>query len=166
MTKGGSNVITILHGNLLEAVADLYINPVNTVGVMGAGVAKAFKLKYPDMYQDYRKACSKGQVYVKVEGNKIKYKPHVWIHPKRQFLIINLPTKTHWKYPSRYEYIVAGLLWIRNNFDKLQRALGRPIKTIAMPFVGCGLGGLSKHKVLRLIANYLYDLCDINIYTL
>ena len=45
-------MITILHGNLLEAVADLYVNPVNTVGVMGAGVAKAFKLKYPDMYQD------------------------------------------------------------------------------------------------------------------
>ena len=150
-------MIEVIPGDILKAKADIFVNPVNCVGVMGAGVAKAFKQRFPDMFEDYRNACKQGKVYIKIENYKIRYRPHVWIHPSREFIILNLPTKTHWKYPSIYEYIKAGLLWIQKNFYNLEKALGRRIETIAMPFIGCGLGGLDKNTVLRLIVKYLYD---------
>ncbi len=157
-------MIVLLPGNILEARADILVNPVNTVGVMGTGVAKLFKQKFPRMYESYRRACLQGKIYIKIVDGKIKYRPHVY--KQDDFLIINLPTKTHWKYPSKYEYIIAGLRWIKVNFDKLSRFLGRSIKTIAMPFIGCGCGGLSPRKVLEIIVKELYDLpCDIYVYS-
>jgi len=150
--------VEIVKMSIFESNADVLINPVNCVGVMGAGVAKQFKQHFPQMYESYRKACQQGQVYVRVKGSKVRIKPHVWIHPSRKFVILNLPTKTHWKDPSKYEYIIAGLLWLRKNYFKLSKALGRPIKTIAMPWLGCGLGRLDKQKVLEIIVKTLYDL--------
>jgi len=154
--------IEIVKTSIFETNADVLINPVNTAGVMGAGVAKQFKQRFPQMYQAYRKACQQGQVYIYLNGSKVRIKPHVWIHPQHKFIILNLPTKTHWKYPSQYEYVIAGLLWLRKNYNKLCNALGREIKTIAMPWIGCGLGGLNKQKVLEIIVKTLYDLpCNI-----
>jgi len=106
------------------------VNPVNCVGVMGAGAAKQFKQLFPKMYDDYRGACIEGRVYV-ISGSKIRYRPHTWLHPSRRFLILNLPTKIHWKQPSRYEYIAAGLNWIRANFSELCKLIGRQVRSIA-----------------------------------
>ncbi len=158
-------MIVVEHGDLLKAEADILVNPVNTVGVMGAGLAKQFRERFPKMFEDYRRACKEGKVYIKVENGKIRYRPHVYL--EESFIILNLPTKTHWKLPSRYEYVIAGLRWIRVNYEKLSKLLRKPIRKIAMPFLGCGCGGLSRRKVLELIIRELYDLpCDIYIYTL
>lgn len=158
-------MIVLLHGDLLEAKADVLVNPVNTKGVMGKGIARQFKQRFPRMYESYRRACLRGEVYIKIINGKLKYKPHVY--KQDDFLIINLPTKTDWRLPSRYEYVVAGLRWIKVNFDKLSKFLGRPIETIAMPLLGCGCGGLNKQRVFEIIVKELYNLpCDIYIYSL
>ncbi len=97
-------MIVVKYGDLLKAKADILVNPVNTVGVMGAGVAKQFKQRFPEMYEDYRRACREGKVYIKIENGKIRYRPHVYLF-KKSFIILNLPTKTHWRLPSSDIYI-------------------------------------------------------------
>ena len=127
---------------------DAWVNPVNTVGVMGAGLAKAFADKFPDMFADYMEYCNAGllqigklHVYQIVENCPFQ-------HPK---YIINFPTKKHWKEPSKYEYLEAGLEILEEKCQKLK------IFRVAMPKLGCGLGGLEWDKVFELIREKLSD---------
>lgn len=133
-------------GNFFDYEADIRINTVNCVGVMGAGVALMFKKKYPVMFRDYLQACKRNEVK--------PGKPHVW--EKRDFFsnitIINFPTKVHWRNPSEYEYIEKGLVWLRNFL------LNRESSTVTLPALGCGHGGLDWEKVKVMIEEYLGDL--------
>ena len=90
-------MIEFVSGDFFEYDADIRINTVNCVGVMGAGAALQFKNKFPDMFLDYQKACELKQIK---PGN-----PHVWLGQDifSKLTIINLPTKDHWKKPSEYE---------------------------------------------------------------
>lgn len=136
-------MIKFVTGDFFEYDADIRINTVNCVGVMGAGVALLFKNKYPDMFNEYLKACQNKEVQ--------PGKPHVWqdndIFSKTT--IINFPTKVHWKNPSEYEYIEKGLIWLKNYLSDKGNS------TLTLPALGCGHGGLDWERVKGMINNYL-----------
>lgn len=136
-------MITFTSGNMLETPADIRINSVNCVGVMGAGVALAFKTKYPEMYRDYQKACKEGRV--------IQGKLHVWKNLSGEW-IINFPTKRHYKEPSRYEDIKEGLIALHDYL------LNKGRVRVALPALGCGHGGLDWERVKIMIEEHLGDL--------
>ena len=122
-------------GNLLRADAEALVNTVNTQGVMGKGIALQFKKAYPAMYDAYRAAAKSGEVRLG--------RVHVWptgyiTGPK---YVINFPTKGHWKSRSKISDIEAGLVDLVDVIQKLE------IKSIAVPPLGCGNGGLAWREV-------------------
>jgi O-acetyl-ADP-ribose deacetylase (regulator of RNase III) len=149
---GGSmiNMIKSAKGSMFDANVDALVNPVNCVGVMGGGLALQFKIKYPRMYSDYREACQRGRITT----GQI----HAWYDPQSNKTVINFPTKDHWRDPSELDYISMGLAALR---ERLTTDLC-VIKSIAIPALGCGLGGLHWGDVKPLIANSLGDL-DIRV---
>jgi len=128
--------------------AQTLVNTVNCVGVMGAGIALEFKLRYPEMYQDYVKQCKKGQVQV---GHLNFYQG------EEQPGIINFPTKKHWKYPSHLNWIESGLRYFLENYQNWC------IKSIAFPKLGCDLGGLEWEEVNKIMQKYLSKAEDLEI---
>ncbi|MGH9335854.1 MAG: macro domain-containing protein, partial [Vicinamibacteria bacterium] len=122
-------------GNLLEAEAEALVNTVNTVGVMGKGVALMFKEACPENYREYRAACEKGEVRT----------GRMFVHPRSAVVgpkwIINFPTKGHWRGSSRIEWIREGLVDLR----RVVKELG--IRSLALPPLGAGQGGLDWTEV-------------------
>lgn len=146
-------MIQFVTGNFFDYKADIRINTVNCVGAMGAGVALQFKNKYPEMNKEYVKACNDGTLQIG--------KPHVWtnndfFNEDDNVIIINFPTKLHWKNPSEYEYIEKGLQWLSNFL------INHKGKTITVPALGCGHGGLDWAIVKEMIIKYLSKL-EMNI---
>ncbi|MED2035510.1 macro domain-containing protein [Bacillus thuringiensis] len=139
-------MIKLTTGNLLEADAQALVNTVNTVGVMGKGIALQFKQAFPDNFKAYQKACKINQVQ---PGKMFIYKTHLLGSPE---YIINFPTKRHWKNKSRIEDIKSGLVSLRNEI------INHNIKSIALPPLGCGNGGLDWSGVKPLIIKSLEDL--------
>ncbi|MDC4251911.1 macro domain-containing protein [Clostridium perfringens] len=139
-------MIEFVSGDFFDYDADIRINTVNCVGVMGAGVALVFKKKYPDMFLDYSNACKRKEVQ--------PGKPHVWEYSDllSNFTIINFPTKVHWRNPSEYWYIEEGLIWLRSFLLKREKSI------VTLPALGCGHGGLEWQKVKLMIEKYLGDL--------
>lgn len=130
--------VILTAGNLFDAKVDCLVNPVNCVGVMGAGLAKQFAVRWPDMLADYRSACRNGSCQVG--------RVHLWRAPDG-LRVAQLPTKIHWRDPSHLDYIKTGL-------DSLAEELQRhDIRSVAMPALGCGLGGLPWEPVKNLIMN-------------
>lgn len=139
-------MITYKRGDLLSSSADILVNTVNCVGVMGKGIALQFKRKFPAMFEHYRLACL----------NK-NYKPGVcrmW-YGKGRPLIINFPTKNDWRNPSQMDWIRAGLFQIRGYLEK------NPSLSIAIPPVGCGNGGLKWNEVKPLIEQMFQGLPNL-----
>ena len=146
-------MITFVKGDLLTDDAQALVNTVNTVGVMGKGIALQFKERFPDNYNIYRKVCKEGNFTVgqlliteskRLEGTK---------------LIVNFPTKTTWRKPSEYSYIEAGLIELRSKIQTLG------IRSRAIPPLGSHNGGLDWARVRDMIIHYLGDLkCDIRLY--
>jgi len=137
-------MLEFVKGDFFDFDADIRVNTVNCVGVMGAGVALAFKSKYPAMFKEYVRQCKANEI---TPGN-----PSVWKEGdmfSKGIEIINFPTKKHWRNPSEYEYIESGLIWL-SRYLKNREGL-----TITMPALGCGHGGLDWEKVKRLILSYL-----------
>ncbi len=130
-------------GDILEEDAEALVNTVNTVGVMGKGIALQFKRRFPGNYQAYRQACDAGEV---TPGRMF-----VWRTDQlgRPHWIVNFPTKRHWKAKSRIEDIEAGL----RDLQRVVLDLG--IQSLAVPPLGCGNGGLSWSVVRPLIERYL-----------
>ena len=126
MTTQTKNVV-VRKGDLFESDAQTLVNTVNTVGVMGKGIALGFKKRFPEMYEDYRVRCERGEVQL---GRPYLYAPIVppWI--------VNFPTKAHWRAHSRLEDIEAGLRYLTNHV----RQWG--VTSLAVPPLGCGEGGL------------------------
>ena len=116
--------ITYLRGNIFESSAQVWVNPVNCHGVMGKGLALQFRKRFPQMYEQYRHDCSRGLVKT---GNIHIHAVHPYKTPR---WIINLPTKDHWRNPSRLEYIKSGL----NHLTELCRPL--QIESVAIPALG------------------------------
>jgi O-acetyl-ADP-ribose deacetylase (regulator of RNase III) len=127
------------HGNLLTADVEALVNTVNTVGVMGKGIALQFKRAYPANFRAYRDACARGDVRL---GQVWAFDSGV-LGPRRY--VLNFPTKGHWRDRSRIEDIVTGL----NSLVDVVSA--QRIRSIAIPALGCGNGGLAWSVVRPLI---------------
>ena len=149
-------MIEYVRGNLLDAPVAALVNPVNTDGIMGAGLAKQFKQKFPWSYTDYHAACNVravqiGKMFISDPGT-----PTSACYPRLQF-IIHFPTKKSWRDPSRLSYIVAGLV------DLVKKVRGFEIPSLAIPALGCGLGGLQWTDVHPLIVDAFTQLPDVHI---
>ncbi len=140
-----------LKGNLLESKAHALVNTVNTVGVMGKGIALQFKEAFPQNFKEYAVACKAGTFNI---GDLLVVKERTL---EGERIIINFPTKIEWFRKSQYEYIEAGL----KELAKVIETYG--IKSIAIPPLGCGNGGLSWEKVKPLMEQYLGHLTNIDI---
>ncbi len=137
-------------GNIVNDEAEALVNSVNTVGVMGKGVALAFKKAFPQNYKIYKQACDNNEL----RTGKLLITQTGQFQPK---YIINFPTKVHWRNPSKYEYIEEGL-------KELVRIIRiKNIKSIAIPPLGAGNGKLEWDKVKHLIEKYLSQFKNIKI---
>lgn len=147
-------MIHYIKGNLFDSKAEALVNTVNTVGVMGKGIALQFRENFPENYRIYRNKCENDELHV----GEILITEDTSQSTGRK-LIVNFPTKKHWKYPSEYVYIEKGLKALHEEI-KL-----RNIKSIAIPPLGSHNGGLDWEKVKPMIENALADLdCDIYLY--
>lgn len=146
-------MISDAHGNLLLAPVEAVVNTVNTVGVMGKGIALQFKRAYPLMYSEYARAAKAGEITL---GRVQVWESDQLDGPR---YVINFPTKRHWRGPSKLEYIERGL-------DDLARVIKTlRIKSIAVPPLGCGNGGLDWADVRPLIVRKLGDLeADVRLF--
>jgi len=144
-------MIELVEGNLLEAQADALVNTVNTEGVMGKGIALQFAKKFPAMLESYRAACKAGTVQT---GQMHVFERGEMFHPR---FIINFPTKRHWRSRSRLEDIESGL---RALADEIR---ARNIKSVAVPPLGCGNGGLDWTDVYPRIRAALESLTDVRV---
>jgi O-acetyl-ADP-ribose deacetylase (regulator of RNase III) len=133
-------MIKFLSGNLLESNAYALVNTVNTVGVMGKGIALQFKKEFPSNNTVYREACLKKKLNI---GQLLPVKDSSLLLGER--LIINFPTKTHWRLPSEYSYIKKGLQAL------VELITEKDIKSVALPALGCGNGGLDWLLVKEMI---------------
>lgn len=144
-------MITLMTGDILNSGAEALVNTVNCAGVMGRGIALQFKKQFPKNFDAYHEACKQGIVQ---PGTMFVTETGVLTGPK---YIINFPTKRHWKGKSRMEDIEAGLpALIRET-----KALG--IGSIAVPPLGCGLGGLKWTDVKPRILAAFRDLPDVQV---
>lgn len=146
-------MISYHQGDLLAADVDALVNAVNTVGVMGKGIALAFKARFPANTQAYAAACRRGEV---VTGRMFVTETPDLLAPR---WIVNFPTKQHWRDPSRLEWVQTGLQDLRRFL------LAQDVQSVALPALGAGLGGLSWPKVRAEIAAALADLAvDVRVY--
>ena len=138
-------------GNLLESKAQALVNAVNTVGVMGKGIALQFKKRFPLNFKLYAAACKKGEVEIgkmfvvqesDLQGDKV---------------IINFPTKTEWAKKSDYEYVEEGLKDLVRVIEAYQ------IESIAIPALGCGHGGLNWARVKARLEQHLGNLQHVQV---
>lgn len=137
-------------GNILRADTEAIVNTVNCVGFMGRGIAAQFKRAYPANFQAYETACKRKEV---VPGRMFMFETGQLTNPR---FIVNFPTKRHWRGASRIEDIESGLVAL---VDEVKQ---RGIKSIAIPPLGCGLGGLDWNDVRPLIERAFKALPDVH----
>lgn len=145
-------MIVISHGNLLTADADALVNTVNTVGVMGKGIALQFKRAYPANYAAYRAACAAKEVEL---GRMFVFDSGLL--GSRRY-VINFPTKGHWRADSKLSDICSGLA------DLVRVIRERHIGSVAIPALGCGNGGLDWDEVRPVIEQAFSDLPDVRVF--
>lgn len=138
-------------GNLLDARVDAVVNTVNTVGVMGKGIALMFKERFPENFAAYAAACKAGEV----EVGRMFVQAGLELDGPRW--IINFPTKKHWRQPTQLKWIDTGL----EDLKKVIRE--KSIRSIALPPLGCGNGGLDWNDVRPRIESSLGNLADVEI---
>ena len=135
-------MLKYVEGDLFCSPAQVLVNTVNTVGVMGKGIALEFKKKYPKMFSQYKEQCDKHRMVI---GRlMLWYAPDYWI--------LQFPTKEHWRSPSKLEYIEKGLMTFVRKYANYN------ISSIAFPKLGCGNGELDWNDVKPLMEKYLKDL--------
>jgi O-acetyl-ADP-ribose deacetylase (regulator of RNase III) len=144
-------MIKRVKGNILEAKTEALVNTVNTVGVMGRGIALQFKQAFPENYKAYRKACERGEVQI---GKMFIFDLGQLFKPR---YIINFPTKKHWRQKSKMEYIEKGLKALVEEIKKLG------IRSIAIPPLGCGLGGLNWREVYKRIESACGEIPNVEV---
>ncbi len=135
--------LRVVSGNLFDSSAQTWVNTVNTMGVMGKGVALESKHRFPEMYEDYVRRCERGEVRLG--------RPYLFRRPELPW-VLNFPTKGHWRTVSRLDDIVEGLEYLRQHY----REWG--ITSLAVPPLGCGNRGLEWRVVgpalYRLLRNF------------
>jgi O-acetyl-ADP-ribose deacetylase (regulator of RNase III) len=134
-------------GDIFDSKAQVIVNTVNCKGVMGKGLALALKQRFPDMFAIYQQECKAGKLPIGRPALYCRSTP--WI--------LNFPTKDHWRFPSKIEYLEKGLQFIVSNYKKAG------IKSIAFPKLGALNGKLLWDEVGPLMAEYLSQL-DIDVY--
>ena len=146
-------MITYKTGSIFDSSMQTIVNPVNCVGVMGGGLALAFKEQYPLVFLRYKMKCDAGEL---VPGSLDFHEADApWEHN-----VLNFPTKNDFRKPSEYGFVRSGL----EVFVKSYKELG--ITSIAFPALGCGLGGLDWNNVQTMMEKYLNDLdIPVEIYT-
>jgi O-acetyl-ADP-ribose deacetylase (regulator of RNase III) len=153
-----------------EPLADVLVNPVNCQGVMGAGLAVEFKRRWPEMFADYKFDCELGLL----EPGAL----HLWSAGDPP-VIVNLPTKVEWQTRSAFVDVAAGVAALREILSEDDLVLegatlppdapgfvggtSRPARTVAVPALGCGLGGLDWALVEPMIRKYL-DGLDVEVW--
>lgn len=145
-------MIHYTQGNLLEADVEALVNTVNTVGVMGKGIALMFKERFPKNMDAYAQACKKGEV---VTGKMFVTATNELVGPQ---WVVNFPTKQHWRSKSRMEWIEEGLQDLRRFINE------KKIKSIAIPPLGSGHGGLDWQDVKPKIIDALRDIEGVDIW--
>lgn len=136
----------ILTDNIFTTTCDVIVNPVNCVGVMGAGLALEFRLRYPEMYLKYVALCEQKKLDIGL----------LWLYQGKDKTILNLPTKKHWKFPSKEEYLHAGLRKFVDTYKE------KNITSIAFPMLGADKGGIDPSLSLEIMKSYLDDI-DIKV---
>ena len=133
-------MIEYVDTTVFNANAQTIVNTINCVGVMGNGLALEFRLRYPEMYDHYVEQCKQKKVQI---GKPYLYREYVtpWI--------LNFPTKKHWKYPSKIQWIEQGLKYFVANYKH------GGIKSIAFPKLGCNHGDLDWNDVKSLMEKHL-----------
>lgn len=144
-------MIKYVTGNLLSAEVEALVNTVNTVGVMGKGIALQFKESYSENYKIYHRACKAKEV---VPGKMLVTATNKFDGPQ---YIINFPTKTDWRKPSEYSYIEEGLKDLVKVITELK------LKSIAIPPLGCGNGGLNWDRVKLMMEEALRPLNEVEV---
>jgi O-acetyl-ADP-ribose deacetylase (regulator of RNase III) len=142
-------MIETARGDILHADAEALVNTVNCVGFMGRGIALQFRKAYPENFASYKKACDANEVQ---PGRMHVVKLHRFENPK---YVINFPTKRHWKGKSRIDDVKAGLHAL------VEELRSRNIRSVAIPPLGCGLGGLDWNEVRPLIETAMSALPDV-----
>lgn len=132
-------MIEYVKTSIFESPAMALVNPVNCVGVMGKGLALEFKKRYPAMFQDYKEACEAGIL----EPGIVHY------YPIGDKVIINFPTKRHYRNESKPWYISAGLHYFARTYEAYR------ITSVSFPKLGCGNGGLDWEMVKPIMEKYL-----------
>jgi len=144
-------MMNIARGNLLKSRTEALVNTVNCVGFMGKGIALQFKKAFPENFKVYQQACRSHQV---VPGRMLVVPTGSLLNPK---YIINFPTKRHWKGNSRLEDIASGLEALVDEIKKLG------IRSVSVPPLGCGLGGLDWGTVRSMIEKAFNELPDVEV---
>lgn len=137
--------ISVIEGNIFTTQLQTIVNTINCVGVMGAGIALEFKLRYPEMFNKYKKLCDENLIKV---GSLWLY----IINDKKK--VLNFPTKMHWKDPSRIEYLEKGLIKFLETYKD------KNITSIAFPVLGASKGNIDEKVSLGIMTEYLSK-CDI-----
>jgi len=140
--------LEFINGNIFNSKAQTIVNTINCVGVMGKGIALVFKLRYPLMFDIYKRYCDEKHIGI----------GKLWLYNQQLNTpwVLNFPTKYHWKYPSKMEYIEKGLIKFSETYKE------KCITSIAFPLLGTHNGGLEREEVKLLMIKYLSK-CDIPI---
>lgn len=145
--------------NIFDSTAHVLINPVNTKGIAGKGLALEFKKRFKNNYNFYHKYCSE----ISLEGGDL-----IWYCAENlnERNIINFCTKEDWKKPSKLEWIQKGIVRLVEQFNASYPNGQYPTPLLAVPMLGCGEGGLEQSEVLKIITRSLEG-CkfDVEIYT-
>lgn len=144
-------MIELTSGDILKANAEALVNTVNCDGFMGRGIAAQFKRVFPANFRAYEATCKRGEMQV---GKMLITPTHTDRNPK---WIVNFPTKRHWRNKSRIEDIDSGLVALADDIRRLE------IRSIAIPPLGCGLGGLDWAGVRPRIESALGGLPDVRV---
>lgn len=138
--------LKIIEGNIFNSSCKTLVNTVNCVGVMGKGIALTYKYLYPEMFSKYKDLCDSQLLDI----------GKLWLYKSNNRWILNFPTKYHWKYPSKIEYLERGLDRFIETYQE------KKISSIAFPMLGTLNGGLEEDKVLELMLDKL-SLCNIEV---
>ena len=128
-----------INGNIFNSKCQTIVNTVNCVGVMGKGIAFVHRLRYPEMFLKYQALCQEKNIDI----------GKLWIYKAEQRWILNFPTKKHWKYPSKVDYLHAGLEKFMATYKE------RNIESIAFPILGADRGGIAPEESLNIMVSYL-----------
>lgn len=141
--------INYIKGNIFTSTAEVLVNPVNCVGIMGAGLALEFRLRYPDMFDKYVEICER----------KLLSPGKLWVFNGGDRRILNFPTKIDWKAKTEKDFLIQGLLKFTDTYEE------KCISSIAFPLLGADRGGLDKNESLKVMKEFLEPLkIDIEIY--